>query len=278
MDSPPSTPATSIEPKSETPASADGMAETLSYEDRIARRTAFQKLQSNERSAVDKLLNYFIQNDRKAGLTAGEDRFQMLRKKRQEKLDERIGQGKGSIETVFPKLYNQATEERWLRQKFSIYLDGNGRGGMAEDQDDEEDVPVRQRQRGGKIKSEGMENLDGSGLDTSRGRQGKMSRPAKKIEEAEEPMDDEDEKPSKPVVGVPCPRSYAIRFGCAGLKELKAIIKAENSKSKSSVVVGVAVTPGFVRSVKGGMTALKRKSEEDNDEEKTVGKAKKAKL
>jgi len=253
------------------------MAEMRSYEDRIARKTAFQKLQSNERSAVNKLLNCFIQNDRKASLTAGEDRFQMLLKKRQEKLDERIGQGKGSVETVFPELYSQATEERWMRQKFSIYLDGDGRGGMAEDQDDEEDVPVRQQQRGGRIKSEVMEYSGGSGLETGRGRQGKMSRPAAKTEEDEEATEDEDEKPSKPVVGIPCARSYAIRFDCAGLENLKASIKAGNSKSTSSVVVGVAVTPGFVRSVKGTV-ALERKRGHDGDEEKTVGEAKRAKL
>ncbi|KAK5129036.1 hypothetical protein LTR85_000369 [Meristemomyces frigidus] len=274
MQSPSMTPSPSpsVEPKTETPPSANSASGMDSKSQAKLRKIAFQRLQNNERDAVKGYLVKFIEKDRKAQIIAEQDRFSMLLKKRLEKIEQRVAQGKGSLATTFPDLYNEKVEDRWVRDKLNIYLTGDGHN--QKDQDDDEPLPEKPR-----IKSEIMDHLWEGNEDSIAVKYGRTCKSKVDYEESDDEEDeeeDDDQKPDKPVVGIACQRGYSIRFGFEGLEELRAELraKAKANATKAKIVVGVAVTPGFA----GPETSSKKRKYADEDEDAESKDAKRVKL
>ncbi|KAK4548298.1 hypothetical protein LTR36_010168 [Oleoguttula mirabilis] len=261
------------------------------YQDKN-RTAAYKAFSKNERIAVKLYIKKFVDKDIKSQITAAEDRWQMLLKKREEKLQERVEQHKGTTETLFPDKYDQWDEHRYYRKAFESYLRSVGHGNVDQD-DDEELGPGTPR-----IKSEIMHHLWEGDNETIAVKYGRPCKTKLDYEESEDEADGEgedeadgegedeadgecedetdgereDEKPDKPVVGIACQRSYSIRFSCVGLEGLEAKMKVEASAEKASVVVGIAVTPGFARPK---IPNKKRKCEDEGEHHSDAKKIKK---
>ena len=268
------TPSPSTEPNSETPVSADRRCRTpndLAAHNK-QRTYEFQLQVNRERSAVKAYLLNFIKNDSKAGIVAGRDRWQTLIDKRGEKLQKRIKEGKFSTETLFPDKYNEWAEHRYHKKAFNVYLNGDGQG-----QDDQDDEEPEQLASG--IKSECMEHDNAPNQHTARvSRSATTSyclhtssmengKPRAQPDSAgaqtwahEQEQPEEDERPYKPEVGVPCDRSHSIRFGYAGLHCAETNANKQARELEQSAMVGRVFTPG---SVSQEVTSRKRKLEDE---------------
>ncbi|KAK5129647.1 hypothetical protein LTR08_003009 [Meristemomyces frigidus] len=246
------TPSPSREPKSETPATIDGAAEGHGYRTRMA---AFRNLRTNEHSALRLHLNHFATRDAKSRITAPKDRLQMLLTKRDDKTQARVREGKGSQETTYPELFDKQKEDDWLKTNWRWYLACDEED---QDQDDEEPVPqVHESEDVGhgdgpmpppkwQAKSTTSSYFYGSNGGNTGMSQGRTFGTRASIETKDEQPAGY-ETTNKPTVGIPCQRSYSIRFGYAGLHSAEDKVKAEAHASHNSATVGCAFTPSFAR-------------------------------
>lgn len=260
MDSQAPTPSPSSGAKSQTPASIDYVSGKvhMTSKERLA---AFKSLQNNERSAIKKIVDRFIQKNSKASIMSAEDRMAMLIKKRDDKVQERVDCNKGSIKSRFPDFYDEMIEKAWLSHYCRLYLDGHGAQGRGSgcdaDQDDDEPKP--------RIKQEITDHLWEGNLESVAVKYGRRCKSRMDYEENNDEEDEEDgdngsRKRNKPVVGLACPRGDAIRFGCVGVTRLKAMTQPGPIASKAGIVVRVAVTPGFMKPE----TCSKKRAREDD--------------
>jgi hypothetical protein len=301
------TPSPSSTLEAETPrmaASAPNLTTALSR----ARKSDFVHMRANERGAVKNHLDKFIDRE-KAKMVAGPDRFAMLLKEREVKIQERREAGKPYSKEVFGDLWNERAEETWLRNKFRLYSDADGTGygqSHMEEEDDEEPPMLPEDFK----KEDGMDDEveDTIGAVAGRRRQAPSGRRGRKLqhrttrfhgdmrepssdqeEEGDEEDSDDDEggkrrtseaKPKKeepPLVLVACSRAYTILHGCPAMEEKRRLREkwdGEEKEEHKRIPAVVAVTPGFTPKVEG---VQKRKKGEDDDGE-VLSKVKKVKL
>lgn len=243
-------------------------------------KSPFHGAQQNERSTIKLHIEKWLgSRSSKSSITAQEDKWSVLVKKREEKIAERVEEGKGSLEQMFPEKFDSAAEDTWLKKTYRLFLDAGGDGQNGRDEDDDEIFPTPPRPRGRKlnVKVEAEVPVMQTLASKPKGRKGKEPKQRSEImsyfgdsgllagepshvagrrtqflKEQDYDHDDEEEiavqeyvKPKKAAVGIPSQRSYAIIHGTPGLTELHAQLKAEARRAKQGVVVGVAFTPGF---------------------------------
>ncbi|KAI6811491.1 hypothetical protein KC332_g12775 [Hortaea werneckii] len=119
---------------------------------RPLRRKAFNQHLQNERGAIKIHLNRFIANITTTTSTTAADRWRFLLAQREEKVQERVSKGKGSVQETFPDFWDEGREAEWLRKMWRVFLEGGvagckgGKAGMMggreEDRDDDEEMVV----------------------------------------------------------------------------------------------------------------------------------------
>lgn len=240
-------------------------------------RGTFEYYRKADRTAVKKHLDTFLETE-KSRHVAAEDMWALLKLKMEERLAIKERNGTPTMRSMYPRQYDERVEEEWLRHAFRGVLGGEGMGwsggGGQEDVDDDEPEPQRRVKteadedkgpqrpaRGDSIRvqhrrpacSPVSAHLFGNtaGDAQMKPKTRTKSRLNYREDSSDEDQDEEPQKPVKPAVAVACSRSFAIRFGCAGLEALKSKVEAaKEEKVKVTAVLGTGrpIGPGAKRS------------------------------
>lgn len=172
----------------------------------------FNRIRTNEQSAIRAYINKFVGTD-KFCMVAAEDRFAVFKQKRDEKLKQRVTEGKGCTRD-YPGLYDEAKDDVALKNQCRLLLNQELVRSQNEDRevdrDDEEDLSSLWPQR---LKREAEDDIDGESEGLRKRRRSSYVR-----------GEDEEEEPigltsyhkafKKPVIAEPVSRGMA--FKCEG--------------------------------------------------------------
>lgn len=224
-----------------------------------ASKTTFASQRQNDRNAVHTYIKKHLNTSGKTSMVAVEDRLDLLKKLRKEKIELREEAGSGSTRVTFKAKHNEAEEDSWLRTKFEKFLRPSSGDQDDEDRDDDEDMrPIN------RVKNESMDD-DFEDAETrsahakkTRSRvqkswKEKSESPLTEIESSEDEdeegnEDDEDESededaPKKAknkkralAESSVCSRALGIILGCDGSKAKK--VRLDRSAKDHSTAMG----------------------------------------